>query len=143
LHTTRIISNNSMFGRNVRTPLLNVINIIVRLRSGMFSRWKLIMFLILWSITKVLIRRNFTIRMYKIICSKHWGINMNVFCVPNCENTIQEGIWYLSQIYDQWIVIVNNKVVELMLKFNGPSFYHPSIVVLDIFCWTKWNKIWR
>lgn len=119
-----------VFGRRNRTPFLGVINIMIGtpvhpLPGRNFSRWNLIMFIILW-----LILRN----LYQAILYKDLQKVVRNLPVQTIEETLrlgfvyymlpstQENLIYFPEVYKRKVVLRQNTSYEVLVNlFNDPK----------------------
>lgn len=118
-----------VFGRDNRTPFMNVINVVVgspvpKLPRRNFARWNLTMFIILWLVIRSL---------YQVVIYKNFQSTERNVPVQTIEESLrlgfvyymiaptQENIKYLPEVYDRKIVVSRHESVRIMMKFNDPT----------------------
>lgn len=135
--STRV--QNFVFGQKNHTPFLNIVNVIVGLPTHRnpgrtFSRWILMMFIIMWLIFRSL---------YQAVLFKNLQSTERKLPVQSVEESLQLGFVYfmitptqenivnLPELYSRRIVLASNESFKIMKKFNDPSMRAAFLGALD------------
>lgn len=130
---------NFVFGKENKTPFLNVMNAIIGLPMHKtpgrnFSRWILTMFVIMWLVLRSL---------YQALLYKELQSTERSHHVETIEESIQlgfvyymippthENIKYLTAVYDRRVMISSNESFEFVKRFNDPSLKAAILGALD------------
>lgn len=128
-----------IFGRRNRTPLLNVMNVIVGLPfpngpSRNFSRWILMMFILMLLVLRSLYQSS----LYKDLQSTERNLpvksveeSLRLGFMYYMISPTQENIKYLPEVYDRRIVVSRKASFDLVKKFNDPSLKAAFLAALD------------
>lgn len=128
-----------VFGRRNRTPLLNLLNIIVgspthRNPTRNFARWLLMMFVLMWLIFRSL---------FQAVLFKNLQSTERYLPVQTIEETIrqnfdyymlaatQENIVNLPEVFNRRVVVSRSESEEIMARFNDPSLKAAFLGALD------------
>lgn len=128
-----------VFGHKNRVPFLNIINVIVGLPTHLnpgrnFSRWMLMMFIIMWLIFRSL---------YQAVLFKNLQSTERNLQIQSIEETLkldfvyymisptQENIINLPELYNRRIVLSRNESSKVMEQFNDPSIKAAFLGALD------------
>lgn len=130
---------NFVFGKENKTPFLNVMNAIIGLPMHKtpgrnFSRWILTMFVIMWLILRSL---------YQALLYKELQSTERSHHVESIEESIQlgfayymippthENIKYLTAVYDRRVMVSSKESFEFVKRFNDPSLKAAFLGALD------------
>lgn len=128
-----------VFGLNNRTPFLNIVNVIVGLPTHRnpgrnFSRWILMMFIIMWLIFRSL---------YQAVLFKNLQSTERNLPVQTIDESLQldfvyfmiaptqENIINLPELFNRRVVVSRNESFEIMKRFNDPSTKAAFLGALD------------
>lgn len=128
-----------VFGHKNRVPFLNIVNVIVGLPTHRnpgrnFSRWMLMMFIIMWLIFRSL---------YQAVLFKNLQSTERNLPVQTIEESLNKGFVYymiaptqenivnLPEVFSRRIVVPRNESLEIMMKFNDPTLKAAFLGALD------------
>lgn len=130
---------NFVFGERNRTPYMNIINVVVGLPvlqspGRNFSRWILMMFVILWLIMRSL---------YQAFLFKDLQATPRSLPVQSIEESLRQGfvyymlspthenVKYLPEVYDRRIIVSRNESFDYVKKLSNPSVKAAFLAGLD------------
>ena len=139
-----------VFGRHNRTPFLNIVNVIVGLPTHRnpgrnFSRWLLVMFIMMWLIFRSL---------YQAVLFKNLQSTERKLPVQTIEESLQSGFVYymlaptqenivnLPEVFSRRIVVSRSESHEIMLKFSDPTFKAAFLGALDTVAYSSKVKLY-
>ena len=139
-----------VFGGHNRSPFLNIVNVIVgqpthRNPGRNFSRWLLVMFIMMWLIFRSL---------YQAVLFKNLQSTERNLPVQTVEESLQSGFVYymlaptqenivnLPEVFSRRIVLSRSESHEIMMKFNDPSLKAAFLGALDTVAYTSKIKFY-
>lgn len=140
-----------VFGKQNRTPFLNIVNVIVgspmyKIPGRNFARWILMMFVIMWLVFRTL---------YQAILFQNLQITKSNHPVQTVEESLrmgfeyymisptQENIKYLPEVYKRRIVISSRQSARIIKRlFSDPSTKAAFLGALDTVRYANREKLY-
>jgi hypothetical protein len=126
-HLSRRIQD-FVFGTQIQTPFLNIINVITglpmpRMPTRNFARWILTMFVIMWLVIRslyvaVLYKKLQSTERYMPVQSIQESLNLG-FVYYMLAST-QDNVKYLPEVYNRRVVVSRLESLDVMQKLNDP-----------------------